>query len=194
MSLVSFFIYLFGAVAIVGALGMLVQRNPITASLSLAVTFIALAGIFAALDAHFLALIQLIVYTGLIQVLIIYTIMLMDIGEEDIKRRFNVARGIGVLAGGLLLVQMVMATLRGASIKPMPVGETYGNMAGVAEVLFGRYLLPFEVVAILLLAGMVAAVWLARPAGKPRKGKSAVSEHPTPLDTESSVHPRLIKR
>jgi NADH-quinone oxidoreductase subunit J len=193
MTAVSFFIYLFGAVAVVGALGMLVQRNPIIASLSLAVSFLAVAGIFAALEAHFLALIQIIVYTGLIQVLIIYTIMLMDLTEEDIKRKVNFARILGAFAGAALLAQIVWGALRGPLMEPAPIPEGFGTMAGVAEVLFGRYLLAFEVVAFLLLAGMVAAVWLAR-SKQPARGKSKISETPTPLDSESSINPRLIKR
>ncbi len=192
MTAVSFFIYLFGAVAIVGALGMLLQRNPIQASLSLSVTFIALAGIFAGLDAHFLAIIQLIVYAGLIQVLIIYTIMLMDLTEEDLKRKITMTRVFGLVAGGILLVQLVSAGMQGFSTPAAVAPEAFGTTVAVARTLFGKYLLPFEIVSILLLAGVVAAVLLAKP-GQWRRGKTDLSKTPTPLDTESSVHPKLIK-
>lgn len=188
----SFFVYAFGAVAIVGALGMLLQRNPIQASLSLAVSFLAVGGLFAALDAHFLAVIQLIVYAGLIQVLIIYTIMLMDLQDDELKRRLHFARIVGVLAGVLLAVQITFAVLRGASPEPAAADAAYGTTAEVARVLFGKYLLPFEVVSVLLLGGIVGAVLLAK--AQLKKGKTQVSRLPTPIDTESSVAPKLIKR
>lgn len=193
MTATAFFIYLFGAVAIGGALGMLLQRNPIQASLSLSVTFIAVAGIFAALDAHFLAIIQLIVYAGLIQVLIIYTIMLMDLSEEDLQRKITIARVLGGIAGAILLIQLVSAGIQGFSPPETVSPEGFGTTAAVARTLYGKYLLPFEIVSILLLAGIVAAVLLAKP-GSWKRGKSDLSKTPTPLDTESSVHPKLIKR
>lgn len=193
MTAASFFVYLFGAVAVAGALAMLVQRNPIFASLSLAVTFLALAGLFAALEAHFLAIIQLIVYTGLIQVLIIYTVMLMDLDESHIQRRRNAARIFGAVAGGVLAIQIVSAAWQGFSPAPQAAAPGFGTTAAVANVLFGPYLLPFEVVSVLLLAGIVGAVVLAKTK-PPTRGKTPRSEHPTPIDTESSVHPKLIRR
>ena len=193
MTATAFFIYLFGAIAIVGAVGMLLQRNPIFAALSLAVTFMSLSAIYAALNAHFLAAIQLIIYTGLIQVLIIYTIMLMDLSEADIQRKFNPARLLGVLVAGLFGIQLVGAAFSGPVIEAAALPEGYGTTAAVAQVLFSTYLLPFEVVAVLLLAGVVAAVLLAKSSQRPR-GQTKLSEDPTPMDTESSVNPKLIKR
>lgn len=192
MTWASFFLYLFGAVAVAGALGMLLQKNPIQASLSLAVTFLAIGGIFAGLDAHFLAVIQIIVYAGLIQVLIIYTVMLMDLSEEDLKRRIHLARVVGVLSGVALLVLITWAVWRGPSPEPVASSAPYGTTHSVAQVLFGKYLLPFEVVSVLLLGGIVGAVLLAK--AQLRKGKTELSKNPTPLDTESSVAPKLIKR
>lgn len=188
----AFFLYLFGAIAVGGALGMLLQKNPIQASLSLAVTFLAIGGIFAGLDAHFLAVIQIIVYAGLIQVLIIYTVMLMDLSEEDLKRRVHLSRVVGVASGVVLLALVTLAVLRGASPEPVVSEAGYGTTASVAQVLFGKYLLPFEVVSVLLLGGIVGAVVLAK--SQLRKGKTELSKNPTPLDTESSVAPKLIKR
>lgn len=192
MTWVSFFLYLFGAIAIAGAVGMLLQKHPIQASLSLAVTFLAIGGIFAGLDAHFLAVIQVIVYTGLIQVLIIYTVMLMDLREDDLRRRIHVSRVAGVLSGLVLLGLVTFAAWRGASPEAAASDAGYGTTASVAQVLFGKYLLPFEVVSVLLLSGIVGAVLLAK--AQMRKGKTELSKTPTPLDTESSVAPKLIKR
>jgi NADH-quinone oxidoreductase subunit J len=193
MTGVTFFLYLFGAVAIAGGLGMVLQRNPVPASLSLAVTFLALGGMFAALDAHFLAVIEIVVYAGLIQVLIIYTVMLMDLGEDDLKRKHTFARVLGALAGVLVLAQLGMAVLRGVSPEAAPAVPEYGTTAEVAQVLFGKYLLPFEVVSMLLLAGVVAAVMLAK-SEKIKRGKTDATRFPTPIDTESSANPTLIKR
>lgn len=193
MTGVSFFLYLFGAMAIAGGLGMLLQKNPVPASLSLAVTFLALGGMFAALDAHFLAVIEIIVYAGLIQVLIIYTVMLMDLGEDDLKRKHTFARVLGALSGVLMLVQIGLAVLGALSPEAAPAVPEYGTTAEVAKVLFGKYLLPFEVVSVLLLAGIVAAVLLAK-AEVIKRGKSEASLLPTPIDTESSANPKLIKR
>jgi NADH-quinone oxidoreductase subunit J len=194
MTAEAFFLYFFGLLAIAGAVGMLAQRSPIQASLSLAVTFLSLGAMFAALDAHFLAIIQLIVYAGLIQVLIIYTIMLMDLNEEDLKRRISFARILGGAAGVLLLVQVFFAVLRTVSPdEPAAAGEGFGTTAAVAHTLYGKFLLPFEIVSVLLLAGIVGAVLLAKQTTM-KRGKSELSKNPTPIDTESSVNPKLIKR
>lgn len=193
MTAQTIFIYFFGVMAIAGALGMLFQRNPVQASLSLSITFIALAAIFAGLDAHFLAVIQIIVYAGLIQVLIIYTIMLMDLGPDDLRRKINMVRLLGTGAGLIMVVQLVSAAVQGFTQPAVDVPPGFGTTASVAQVLFGKYLLPFEIVSVLLLAGVVAVVLLAKPTTW-KRGKSDVSKNPTPLDTESSVHPSLIKR
>jgi hypothetical protein len=88
---------------------------------------------------------------------------------------------------------LVSAAVQGFKTPEIAAPAAYGTTAEVARTLFGRYLLPFEIVSVLLLAGVVAAVLLAKPTVR-KRGKSDLSKTPTPLDSESSVHPKLIKR
>jgi NADH-quinone oxidoreductase subunit J len=152
------------AISVVAALFVIAKRNPLGSALALAVHLVALAGLFAALCAPFLFIIQILVYAGAVVVLIIFVIMLLNLREEDLRGQ---AIQRGKFAAAVLLCLMVtglllFAVTGPAGRPPAAVPPDFGSVESIADQLFTRYLLPFEVVSVILLAGIVGAVVLAK--------------------------------
>ena len=164
--------YVLGALAIIGALLTIASRNAVHASLGLVGTLLCVAGLFATLDAAFLAATQVIVYAGAIMVLFLFVIMLLNanqpISSRDPIPYVRELAGIGgvVLAGALVLLAFTYRD-------PHPLAQSAqalrgGSAQAVGETLLTRFLLPFEVVSVLLLVAVVGAVALVqRPAPQP---------------------------
>lgn len=165
----------FGAVAVAGAVNLLVQRHPINSALSLIAVMVALAGEYLLLGAEFVAALQVIVYAGAIMVLFVFTIMLLNAGEEERTQGSRVAIifGIpGMLLGSLLVAWVV---LRHSGTEAVAAGALPGPPKTIGELLFHEFLLPFEITSILILVAIMGAVVLAsRPTvagGPPKKVK-----------------------
>ena len=166
----------FGAVAAAGAVNLLVQRHPINSALSLIAVMVALAGEYLLLGAEFVAALQVIVYAGAIMVLFVFTIMLLNAGEEERTQGSRVAIlfGIpGMLLGSLLVAWVV---LRHSGTEAVAAGALPGPPKTIGEMLFHEFLLPFEITSILILVAIMGAVVLAsRPTvagGPPKKVKN----------------------
>jgi len=160
--------YIFSAVAVGAALMTVLNRNPIGAAVSLIITMVALAGIFAILDAHFIAIIQILVYAGAIMVLFLFVIMLLNLREgyaaDWISRNFNFPLSLAGILLALLAVKKLVATVGGDAtpLAKVAVADDYGSTNLVGKILYTEYLLPFEAASILLLAAIVGAVILAK--------------------------------
>ena len=151
----------FGAVCVAGAVNLLAQRHPINSALSLIAVMGALAGEYLLLGAEFVAAIQLIVYAGAIMVLFVFTIMLLNAGEEKRTEGSRVATLLGVpgmLIGGTLVAWVL---LRHSGTGSAPVGALLGDPKTIGQLLFHEFLLPFEVTSILILIAIMGAVVLA---------------------------------
>ena len=168
----DFFFALFAAMAIGGALAMVLSRNPVASLLYLVVAFFAMSGIFVLLDAHFIAAVNLIVYAGAILVLFLFVIMLLNLGRterSDLRGPFYRVVAI-VLGGGVFGLFFVM--LREGRATPLAGGmgqetmdamlQSGGAVGVVADPLFRSYLIPFEITSLLLLVAIVGAIVLAR--------------------------------
>jgi NADH-quinone oxidoreductase subunit J len=156
--------FIFGALAVAGAVNLLAQKHPIASALSLIVVMGSLAAEYLLLGAEFVAIIQVIVYAGAIMVLFIFVIMLLNAGEEPrAGGSSRVAWMFGfpaMLAIGILLAWVLVK--RDAANTSVPVGAMYGSPTLIAEQLFKPYLLPFEVTSVLVLIAIMGAVVLAR--------------------------------
>ena len=155
------FFYAFAGLTIAGALGVLLARHPVYAVLSLVVSLFGLSGIFILLQATFVAVIQILVYAGAVLILFLFVVMLLNIAPEALfLQRSRTLRVAGAAAGGLFFLQLIRAVsgFRTASIAPAKAGTT----VAVGELLFTTYALPFEVASVLLLAGIVGAIVLAK--------------------------------
>lgn len=158
--------YLIGAGAIAFAVLMLMQRNPVMSAICLIGNFFCIAALYLLLRAQFLAVVQIIVYTGAIMVLVVFVIMLLNLGDEQkLVEQFNVKKIIGtVLVFGFLLEMLYLLGFSdGAGDAAIhPDAASIGTVENIGEALFGRFLLPFEVTSVLLLAAIVGAVILAK--------------------------------
>jgi NADH-quinone oxidoreductase subunit J len=154
--------------AVVTAILVIVQRNPVASAIFLILTFFSLAGIYLLLHAEFIAAIQVLVYAGAIMVLFLFVIMLLNLEKEKrIVTRNRLLKGVGVLLGLALLVQIgtvfqkVLLEGTKGSFSPEKVASL-GNTQVVAQLLFTDFLLPFEITSVLLLVAIIGAIMLAK--------------------------------
>lgn len=153
---------LFAALALFSSLVVVLHRNPIYAVMSLVVTFVSIAVLFVLLGAPFLAAIQVLVYTGAILVLFLFVIMLLNVSRDadsgfDAQKLFAIAAAVGFAA---LLFVLFWGRYQGLPLAPLVEGDV--ALKPLARALLGTYLLPFEIVGLLLLAAVTAATVLAR--------------------------------
>ena len=137
------------------------SRNPVTSAMFLVLTIVSMAGLFVLLNAFFLADVQILVYAGAVMVLFLFVIMLLDLREEERRKLNRVALGLGGVAiaglAGILVRALASATPKSASA---PTVE--GTTIELGRILFRSYLLPFEIVSVLLLVAMVGVILLSK--------------------------------
>lgn len=163
----TFLFFGFALLAVLGGLGLILFKHPMNGAMSFVVTLISLAGLYALLSAKLIFAIQLIVYAGAIMSLILFIIMFLNLQESDLPdergRWFYLAGGIVVVSPVALLLFRAVQTLPGTE-KTVLV-EDFGGVREVGVLLFTDWLLPFEIVSILLLVALVGAVVLAGKRG-----------------------------
>ena len=158
---ILFFIFAAGCVA--GAVNLLVQKHPINSALSLIVVMSALAGLFLLMGAEFVGAIQVIIYAGAIMVLFVFVIMLLNAGVEEHTRGSKIAIVLGVPGAAVVAVLVSWVLLHNqSSSSQVSIGELRGDGASIGRLLFGPYLLPFEITSVLVLIAIMGAVVLAR--------------------------------
>jgi len=155
-------------VAIASAIGLLLSRSAIYAALNLIINITAIAVFFLLLEAPFLALIQITVYAGAIMVLFLFVIMLLGAEKLATGPPLPYQRPLSILLGVVLLLEAAYALFfrSNPGAVPPPTLAGFGSPQAIGETLYSAYLLPFEVISILLLAAMVGAIVLTK---KPRR-------------------------
>ena len=160
--------YPLSGLCVLFALGVIVNNSPINSAISLIGMMLGLAGIFVLLQAHFIAVLQIIIYAGAIMVLFMFVIMLLNLkgkGEDEKwqSRDKNILLNVlgGLLATGVLYKILDIITV-GAFNSPALLPESCGTVREVGTILFTEFVLPFEVASILLLVAMIGAVVLAK--------------------------------
>ncbi len=156
--------YILSSLAIFSALMVVFSRNPIHSVLYLIVTFFAITGHYALLNAQFLAIVNIIVYAGAIMVLFLFVVMLLNLNAESEPHKTTLVKFAAVISGGLLLV-VLAAALRGMENYHPDLShynENMGNVKNLGKILYTDFWLPFEISAVLFLAAMVGAVMLAK--------------------------------
>ncbi len=152
---------IFGAISVGGAIMVVTRRHPMTSALYLILTLFAVAALFALRQAHFLAVIQVIVYAGAVVVLFIFVIMLINVPESRLPiERLTVLRFLGVTAAGLLILESALVARRFV-MAGTPTTDS-GSVEAVGRALFTDYLLAFELTSVLLLAAVIGAIALAK--------------------------------
>jgi NADH-quinone oxidoreductase subunit J len=154
------------AVMIVGALGVIMLKQPVHAALSLVATLLTLAITYVTLQAHFLATVQVIVYAGAIMVLFLFVIMLLNIQGETAKLYFPwmrwAAYGVGLLAALGLVVSVFRNPNQMPDLQVVRTALQGGGAAQIGEALFSEFVLAFQLVGVLLLTGIIGAVSLVQ--------------------------------
>lgn len=159
--------YVFAVLALAGALMVVTFKNPVSSALSLVLTLFSTAVLFVLLLAHFIAVIQILVYAGAIMVLFLFTVMFLNLKPEALKfeskhLHFKVSALLAVLLlvgyfaslgfkKGLLLSNISASNMDG-----------FGTVEGVGKTLFTDYLLPFELTSILILVAIIGVVVIAK--------------------------------
>jgi NADH-quinone oxidoreductase subunit J len=169
----------FAALLIGCSLMVVLHKNPVTSALFLVLSFCSLAGLYLLLRAEFLAMVQIIVYAGAIMVLFLFVIMYLNL-KRDVEDGMPVVlrRGIGWALGLLLLVEGVWFVGGhlglGAAAGEGPA--VVGNTQAVGQLLYSRYLFPFEITSVLLIVAILGAVLI----GKGRATPVSPPEEPRP--------------
>ena len=163
MTIEGFAFYLFSVLTIGLFSVTVMSKNILYAMTSLAAGMVLISGFFFILGADFLGVVQLVVYVGAIMALYSFAMMFFD-ATRDIKEK-NTSNALVFLLGGmmaLVLVLMFAAPIYSESIQALyPMHEGVGNAQDVGIVLFTKYLVPFEVAAVMLLVAMIAGIILA---------------------------------
>ncbi len=175
--------YVFGIVTIAGGLVLLLAKHPIRGAMGLLATMVALAGMYAILQAHSIAIFQLIIYAGAIMILIIYFIMLLDIKSEDYLRPFSKLFWIGAPILTLLAIFFiyklytvignepdVFATLSTSAMTDR-TPEDFGGIKIFSKNLLTKYLFAFEYVSTLLFAAIIAVISIVQLDWKGRRNE-----------------------
>ena len=161
--------YIFAALSVFGALGVLFLKNPIHCALSLVGTFFCLGSIYVLLNAEFVAIIQVLIYAGAIMVLFLFVLMLFS--SKDTEMSSN-KWTLGKILAGLLsfgIFVQIAYLFTGNELKlgpkdkyPIEVVEDIGSIALIGRLLFTDYILSFEIIVILLLVAVIGAVVIAK--------------------------------
>src|SRR5688572_14666553 len=162
--------WVFAALGLGGAIGMIAGKNPVASLLFLVLSFFSLAAIYVLLGAHFIAVTQVIVYAGAIMVLFLFVIMLLNLGHEY---RTDVRQGVWIVSGfvmaGVIGYFVSRALVRPEATAQQDAGQAIdtairelGAVGAIAQPLFRDFLVPFELTSILLLVAIIGAVLLAK--------------------------------
>ncbi len=151
--------YAFAAVAAAAALGVISVKNPVVAALCLVLTFFSMACVWLLGEAEFLAIALILVYVGAVMVLFLFVVMMLDVDLAPLREGFVRFLPVGIGIAVVMLVEMLMLIgVKALAVPsaPNPAGES--NIAWLANTLFRDFLLPFEVAALILTVGLIAAV------------------------------------
>ena len=151
-------LWLFAGTALAAGALMLVLRHPMRVALALAATMLALAGVYALLGVHAIAIFQVLIYVGAVMVFMVYAIMLLDVRDRSFTRRFS-----WLLVPGVVVAVAFLAVLAHGvwQVLPEPAASTAGARFGIQTFsleFLNEYWLHFELVSVLLVAAVVAAL------------------------------------
>ena len=157
----TFLFCLVAFITVGSAVSVVIARNPVYSAFWLVLHLLSVAGIFAMLEAEFLTAAQIIVYAGAIMVLVLFVIMLLGLSRDN--EPFPILLGGGaIVAGAIFLAMFVPLLLEQYGETASLQGQFQGGVKEIGLVLYSKYLYPFEVASILIMAGIVGAVILAR--------------------------------
>jgi NADH-quinone oxidoreductase subunit J len=165
MGLSDILFYVFAALTLLCGLMVVANpfsRNPITSAMFLVLTIISMAGLFVLLHAFFLAAVQILVYAGAVMVLFVFVIMLLDLKEEERRKIKTLGFIAGLVSVGTIAVIFIKSIWAVRPGDGLPESHTEGGTHALGKLLFTQFLLPFEIVSVLLLVAMVGVILLSK--------------------------------
>ena len=165
--------FFFAAVAVLFALVVILHKNPVVSALSLVVSFFALAVMYVLLDAPFMAALQVIVYAGAIMVLFLFVIMLLNLQHMHEPPTRPIQQFLGYTSAAGFGIGIVYYLVKYAAFTSHPEGLFQSDVRSIGIAMFERYIFPFEMVSILLLAAIVGALLLSGRVVSPSAGERA---------------------
>ena len=159
------FFYLFGGLAIGAGLGVVLARNTMHSVMFLIFCFFNTAGLFFLLDAEFLGIILILIYVGAVMVLFMFVIMMLEVNRAKLREGFLQYLPVGGVIAVILLVELVASVSSGVfgsdqMQQAAHLGQDVNNTVEIGKELYTKYLLGFEVAAIILLVALVGAIVL----------------------------------
>jgi NADH-quinone oxidoreductase subunit J len=164
MSIVLILFCVLSAITLSTAFLTIYSRNPIHSAIYLVISFFSIAGHYLLLNAQFLAIVHVIVYAGAIMILFLFTIMLMNLNNEDEVHKPRFTRFGAIISFGLSCVILILIFMNS---KPIVgeydfTGEDYQSIKVLGKVLLNEYMVPFEFASVLLLVAMIGTVLLSK--------------------------------
>jgi len=168
------FFYLFGGLAVLSGLGVVLARNTMHSVMFLIFCFFNASGLFFLLDAEFLGIILILIYVGAVMVLFMFVIMMLEVNRAKLREGFLQYLPVGGVIAVTLLAELIAAASSGlfgsAKMGSAPhLGQEINNTVEIGKELYTKYLLGFEVAAIILLVALIGAIVLTLRARKDAK-------------------------
>lgn len=162
--------FVFAGLAIGCAISLVYHRNPLYSAISLIGVFISLSCVYVTLAAPFIAAVQILIYAGAIMVLVIFVIMLLNLEEEKPFNRLRYLYAIGGFLGAILLAQtfFIFVAVNKMPKQAVKTDESVGKTLSIGANMYTEYLLPVEIVGVLLLMAIIGGVILARRLSQPQ--------------------------
>jgi len=163
MSVSEILFYAFSAVLVVAALGVITARNPVYAALFLVLAFLNSAVLWLLMEAEFLAIVLVLVYVGAVMVLFLFVVMMLDVNLSQLREGFTRYAPLGLLIAGIVVFEItsVVYVKSLGNTREVPAAAATGsNTQALGELLYTKYLYPFELASVLLLVAIVAAIVL----------------------------------
>ena len=177
--------YLFATLTIASAVAVIFARNPVHSVLWLIVAFFNAAGLMLILGAEFIAMLLVIVYVGAVAVLFLFVVMMLDIDFASLRSGFTRNLPFGIIIALVLLAEIIIAVSAwraGPALNGRHIPEaTQPNIVALGQLLYSRYLFPFEIAGLILLVAMVGAIVLThrkRRDTRPQKIAKQIARRP----------------
>lgn len=191
MTFELFVFYLFSAVTLFSAVGVVTMRNPVYAALFLILAFFSSAATWILLEAEFLGVVLVLVYVGAVMVLFLFVIMMLDIQIDTLKEGFIRYLPVGLLVAVAVAAEMILVMKSKAFDRPIPEAAplSANNTEALGEILYTEYVLPFEIAAVILVVAIIAAITLTL-----RRRKGVKKQNPAEqVKTKRSDRLRIVK-